>query len=179
MSPHPPSLWHHRAVRIYTGYDHAAFDEMQQVIAHLTNAGHDVTNHGPTTNEPLDDYPEFCIKAAQAVVADPGSIAIVAGGSGNGEQMAANKVAGIRAALAWKPELAQLAREHNDANVLSIGARMHSMEELLAIVDAFLTTDYSGQERHSRRIGQMRHFENTGTVLASETPVTHDGTLLP
>lgn len=151
---------------------------MQQVIEHLLAQGHDVINHGPGTNEPLDDYPEFCIKAAQAVAVDPGSFGIVAGGSGNGEQMAANKVHGIRAALAWSPELAKLARQHNDANVLSVGARMHPMGDVLAIVDAFLAEEFSGADRHVRRIGQMRHFEQSGEVLDSQTPCSHDGTVL-
>lgn len=151
---------------------------MQDVIAHLEKAGHDVKNYGPTSDDPLDDYPSFCLKAAQAVAVEPGSVGIVAGGSGNGEQMAANLVKGVRAALAWSEETAKLARLHNDANVLSVGARMHERDELLAIIDTFLTTDFTQEERHVRRIGQMRHFEHCGAILPSGTRVSHDGTIL-
>jgi ribose 5-phosphate isomerase B len=98
------------------------------------------------------------------VVADPGSLGVVVGGSGNGEQIAANKVAGVRAALAWNTEVAALAREHNDANVISVGARLHAAAEAVAIVEKFLETGFSGGPRHERRIGQLRDYERTGTL---------------
>lgn len=118
-----------------------------------------MVDHGPFEYEALDDYPVFCLRAAEAVAVDTGSLGIVLGGSGNGEQISANKVAGIRAALAWKPEIAKLARQHNNANVLSIGERMHSEKEALEIVDAFLATDYSNEDRHTRRIDMISEYE--------------------
>ena len=113
-------------MRLHIGSDHAGLELKTELIAHLVNNGHDVTDHGPYEYDALDDYPVFCIPAAQGVANDPGSLGIVLGGSGNGEQMAANKVKGIRAALVWSLETAVLAREHNNANVISIGGRKHS-----------------------------------------------------
>ena len=98
------------------------------------------------------------------MVADPGSFGIVLGGSGNGEQMAANKVDGVRAALVWSDEIARLAREHNDANVISVGARMHDPEEVLRFVEVFLETGFSGDERHIRRIGQLTEYERSSVL---------------
>jgi len=121
-----------------------------------------VIDHGAHEYDALDDYPPFCVAAAQAVVADEGSLGVVMGGSGNGEQIAANKVAGVRAALAWSVETASLARQHNNANVIGLGARMHSTEDAFAIVDAFLDTPFSGDERHQRRIDLLSRFEGTG-----------------
>ena len=116
-------------------------------------------DHGALEYDPQDDYPAFCIAAAEGVAGDPESLGVVIGGSGNGEQIAANKVGGIRAALAYNLETARLARQHNDANVVGIGARMHSTEDALAIVDAFLAEPFSQDERHIRRIDQLAHFE--------------------
>ena len=112
-------------MRIHIGSDHAGLEFKAKIIAHLQGQGHQVTDHGPHSFDPLDDYPEFCIPAALATAKDPGSFGIVLGGSGNGEQMAANKVRGVRAALVWSVEIAKLARQHNDANVISLGGRMH------------------------------------------------------
>ena len=151
-------------MKIHIGSDHAGLDFKAVIIAHLTGQGHDVVDHGPHTLDPLDDYPVFCIPAAQAVANEPGSFGIVLGGSGNGEQMAANKVKGIRAALAWSIDTAKLARQHNDANVLSIGGRMHTEEFCLEMVDAFLAEPFSGDERHQRRINLMSKFENEGKL---------------
>ncbi len=139
-------------MRVHLGYDHAGFDFVQTLKSHLTDAGHEVVDHGPQELDPEDDYPQPCYEAAQAVVADPGSLGVVVGGSGNGEQIAANKARGARAALAWNLDTARLARQHNDANLVGIGARQHSTDEALAIVDAFLAEPFSGQERHQRRI---------------------------
>ena len=133
----------------------------QQVLA---DAGHEVVDIGPFTYDPDDDYPPFCTAVGEAVVAQPGSFGVVIGGSGNGEQIAANKVRGARAALAWNTDTAQLARQHNDAWIVSVGARQHSEAEALAIVDAFLAEPFSADERHERRIGIIRSFEDTGTV---------------
>ena len=113
-------------MRVHIGTDHAGFELKEKVVAHLREAGHDVVDHGAHTYDALDDYPPFCIEAAQAVVDEPGSLGIVIGGSGNGEQMAANCVEGVRAALVWSDATARLAREHNDANVVAVGARQHS-----------------------------------------------------
>lgn len=130
------------------------------LIEHLKSAGHDVIDHGPYEYDALDDYPIFCIPAAKAVVAEPDSLGIVLGGSGNGEQIAANKVKGVRAALVWSKEIAKLAREHNNANVISIGGRMHSPEVCKELIDTFIATPFSFDERHMRRIGQIADYEN-------------------
>ena len=120
-------------MRIHIATDHAGLEFSEDLQNHLTAAGHDVVDHGPTSYEPLDDYPSFCINAAIAVVADQAAgveaLGVVFGGSGNGEQIAANKVTGARAALVWNVSTAELARQHNDANVISIGARQHSVED--------------------------------------------------
>jgi ribose 5-phosphate isomerase B len=150
------------AVRVYLGSDHAGFELKAFLIQHLTSLGHDVVDVGPDTFDPDDDYPPFCIETARRVVADPGSLGVVIGGSGNGEQISANKVVGCRAALAWSTEIAQLAREHNDAQVVGIGARMHAPAEAAQIVDTFLATPFSGGERHARRIKLISDFESTG-----------------
>lgn len=151
-------------MRIHIGSDHAGLDFKAVIIKHLTTQGHDVVDHGPFTLDPLDDYPVFCIPAAEAVAQEPGSLGIVLGGSGNGEQIAANKVNGIRAALAWSIDTAKLARQHNDANVLSIGGRMHTPEFCLEMVDAFIAEPFSGDERHIRRINMMSKYEQTGLL---------------
>ena len=146
-------------MRIHLGCDHAGFEFKELLAEHLTAQGHEVVDHGATTYDPDDDYPAFCIAAGRAVVADPGSFGIVIGGSGNGEHIAANKVPGIRAALAWSERTARLAREHNDANVVGIGARMHDPQTALRIAEAFLATPFSGEPRHIRRIEQLAAYE--------------------
>ena len=146
-------------MRIHIGSDHAGLELKAALIEYLQGKGHDVKDHGPHEYDAVDDYPDFCIPAAIATVADPASLGIVLGGSGNGEQISANKVAGIRAALAYNSEIAALARQHNNANVLSIGERMNSEAEALAIVDAFLATPYSGEDRHTRRIDMISDYE--------------------
>jgi ribose 5-phosphate isomerase B len=151
-------------MRIHIGGDHASYELQRALVSWLTERGEEVIDHGPHEYDALDDYPVFVLRTAEGVAADPGSLGIVLGGSGNGEQMAANKVAGVRAALAWKPELAQLAREHNDARVVSVGARMHSLEEARAIVEAFLRTPFSGDARHQRRIDMVSAYEKDGTL---------------
>jgi len=151
-------------VRIHIGSDHAGLDFKNRIIEHLKAQGHQVTDHGPHSFDPLDDYPIFCIPAAEAVAKDPGSYGIVLGGSGNGEHMAANKVKGIRAALVWSIETAKLAREHNDANVISLGGRMHDEAFCLELVDTFLATPFTGDERHVRRIGLIARYEKDGSL---------------
>lgn len=151
-------------MRIHVGADHAALEAKTALIDHLRQAGHDVTDHGPFVYDAEDDYPVFCLRAAEAVAADADALGFVLGGSGNGEQMAANKVAGVRAALCYGPELAQLAREHNDARICSIGGRFTTPEESLAIADAFVATPFSGVERHARRITMLERYEATGEL---------------
>ncbi|MFC5999206.1 ribose-5-phosphate isomerase [Quadrisphaera sp. GCM10027208] len=151
-------------MRVHIGGDHAAYDLKVHLQEHLAAAGHDVVDHGPFRLDPLDDYPVFCLRAAAAVAAEPGSLGVVLGGSGNGEQIAANKVTGVRAALAWSTQTAQLARQHNDANVVSVGARMHSLEDATAIVEAFLAEPFSGDDRHLRRIDMVRLYEERGEL---------------
>ncbi len=147
-------------MRVHIATDHAAFELKEYLVERLNEAGHEVVDHGAATYEALDDYPPLIIPCAEAVAAE-GGIGIVLGGSGNGEQIAANKVKGIRAALAYNPELARLAREHNNANIVSLGGRMQTHEEAWAIVDTFLATPFSGEERHARRIDQMTAYENS------------------
>ena len=151
-------------MRIHIGSDHAGLELKAALIEHLQGKGHDVKDHGPHEYDVVDDYPDFCIPAAIATVADPASLGIVLGGSGNGEQIAANKVAGVRAALAWSVETAKLARDHNNANVVGIGGRMHSIEECKAIIDAFIETPFSDDERHVRRIGKISAFESKSSI---------------
>ena len=151
-------------MKIHIGSDHAGLEFKSKIIKHLENAGHQVVDHGPHQYDALDDYPTFCIPAAQATALDPSSFGIVLGGSGNGEQMAANKVAGVRAALVWSVETAKLAREHNNANVISIGGRMHDEQFCLQLVDIFLATPFTNDERHVRRIGQISKFEKEGKL---------------
>ncbi|PID97857.1 MAG: ribose-5-phosphate isomerase [Actinobacteria bacterium] len=146
-------------MRVHIATDHAGFDLKTSLVEHLKAAGHDVIDHGALRYDPLDDYPPMCIECGEAVVRDQGSLGIVIGGSGNGEQIAANKVEGVRAALVWNEDTARLAREHNNANIASIGARQHSAQEAANFVDAFLATPYSGDERHQRRIDLMSEYE--------------------
>ena len=148
-------------MRVYLGSDHAGYELKMHLVNHLFKQGYDVVDVGPHLYDPEDDYPAFCLQTGAKVVADPGSLGIVIGGSGNGEQIAANKIPGVRSALAWKVEIAQLARQHNDSNVLSIGGREHTLDDATAMAEAFLTTPFSGNERHARRIAQLAEYERT------------------
>ncbi len=156
-------------MRIHIATDHAGMELSAFLVSELTKLGHDLVDHGPKVYDALDDYPGFCIAAAQAVVADQAAglpaLGIVLGGSGNGEQIAANKVTGVRAALIWNAETAALARDHNDANVCALGARQHSQAEVLELVKIFVAKDFSNDERHVRRIGKIAHFEQTGEIV--------------
>jgi ribose 5-phosphate isomerase B len=151
-------------MRVHIGSDHAGFELKNFLVSALIADGHDVVDHGPEVYDAEDDYPIFCIPAAEATVADPGALAIVIGGSGNGEQIAANKVAGTRAALAYNLDTARLGRQHNDANVMGIGARMHSEEEALEMARTFLSTPFSGDPRHARRIALLADYERDGKL---------------
>jgi ribose 5-phosphate isomerase B len=151
-------------MRVHLASDHAGYELKQHVSGVLAAAGHEVVDHGPDEYDALDDYPPFCLRAGEAVVADPGSLGVVFGGSGNGEQIAANKVDGVRAGLAWSVETARLTRQHNNANVVAVGARMHSAEEATRFVEAFLAEPFSEDPRHIRRIDQLLAYEVDGTL---------------
>lgn len=154
-------------MRVHIGGDHAAYEMQRGLVGWLAEQGYDVVDHGPKEYDELDDYPVFVLRAAEAVAAEPGSLGVVLGGSGNGEQMAANKVKGIRAALCYSTELAQLAREHNDAQIISLGGRFHTQEQAQAMVKVFLETPFSGVERHQRRLDMVSAYEQDGTLPAS------------
>jgi ribose 5-phosphate isomerase B len=151
-------------VRVYLGSDHAAFELKQRLVDHIGSLGHDVVDCGPPAYDGEDDYPPYVLRAASRTAADPGSRGIVLGGSGNGEAIAANKVPGVRCALAYSDDTARLGREHNDANVLSLGARMYDEAAALRYVELFLSTEFSDEPRHARRIGQITEFERTGEL---------------
>lgn len=147
------------AMRIHIAADHAGYELKKVLTHHLRAAGYDVTDHGAHHYDPVDDYPPFCIAAGQAVIAEPGSLGVIVGGSGNGEQMAANIVPGVRAALVWNEDTAVLSRAHNDANVAALGARQHTEAEAISLVETFLAEPFSHAERHQRRIDEMTSFE--------------------
>jgi ribose 5-phosphate isomerase B len=151
-------------MRVHLGSDHAGFELKAHLAERLTADGHDVVDHGPVEYDPVDDYPPYVMRAALAVVNDPGSLGVVIGGSGNGEQIAANKVSGVRAALAWNDDTASLGREHNDANVVAVGARMHSLDEATRLVLRFLETPFSGDPRHVRRMAMVAEYERTSEL---------------
>lgn len=151
-------------MRVYLGSDHAGFELKSHLLEHVTGLGHEPVDCGPYRYDPDDDYPPYCLATAARVVADAGSLGIVLGGSGNGEQIAANKVKGVRAALAWSEETASLGRQHNNANVVAVGARMHTQDEATKFVETFLATPFSGDERHIRRIDMLTAYETTGDL---------------
>jgi len=151
-------------MRVYLGSDHAGYELKDHLLMWLERDGHEPVDCGPLVYDPDDDYPPYVLRAAQRAAADRDSLGIVLGGSGNGEAMAANKVRGVRAALVWSEDVATLARKHNDANVISIGARMHTPEEARRFVAAFLATAFSGGERHARRIDMLSRYEQTGEL---------------
>ena len=155
-------------MRVHLGSDHAGLELKEHLLNWLADKGHEAVDHGPFVYDAADDYPVFCLRAAEGVVADQEdgveALGVVIGGSGNGEQIAANKVKGVRAALVWSEETAVLAREHNDANVVSVGGRMHTVDDMTRFVGVFLETPYSGEERHTRRIGMLSSYEKTGNL---------------
>ncbi|MDP9101760.1 MAG: ribose-5-phosphate isomerase [Actinomycetota bacterium] len=151
-------------MRVHLGSDHAGFALKQALLVRLAELGHDAVDHGPETFEPADDYPPFVLRAALSAAADPDGCGVVIGGSGNGEAMAANKVAGVRCALVWSLETADLARQHNNANVVSVGARMHDEATALELIERFLATPFSRDPRHQRRIDMLTAYEATGAL---------------
>lgn len=159
-------------MRIHVATDHAGLEFSQRLQQHLRDRGFEVIDHGPEEYDALDDYPSFCINAALGVARDEragvDALGVVFGGSGNGEQMAANKVEGIRAALVWNESTASLAREHNNANVISIGARQHEVEDAIRFIDLFIDTPFPGDERHVRRVAQLGEYELTGAITGKQ-----------
>lgn len=155
-------------MRVHIGGDHAAYDLQRALVTWLGEEGHDVVDHGATTYDDVDDYPVFVLRAAEGVAAEPDSLGVVLGGSGNGEQMAANKVKGVRAALCYNAELAQLARQHNNAQIISIGGRFNTVDEAKEMVKVFLETSFSGVERHQRRIDMVSDYEKSGQLPPEE-----------
>ena len=151
-------------MRVYLGSDHAGYELKRHLVEWLAAHGHEPSDCGPAAYDGEDDYPPYVLLAASRTASDPGSAGIVIGGSGNGEAIAANKVPGVRAALAWSEETARLGREHNDANVLSLGARMNTVDEATRFVEIFVGTPFSGAERHARRIAMLTAYEKTGTL---------------
>jgi ribose 5-phosphate isomerase B len=151
-------------MRVYLGSDHAGFELKARLVEYLGGLGHDPVDCGAHTFDSGDDYPGPCLRAASRVAAEPGSVGVVIGGSGNGEQIAANKVRGVRAALAWSEETARLAREHNDANVIGLGARNHPVADALRFVQVFVSTPFSQDPRHARRIGEIAEYERDGAI---------------
>ncbi|NEA38723.1 ribose-5-phosphate isomerase [Streptomyces sp. SID11385] len=151
-------------MRVYLGSDHAGYELKNHLVEWLTEHGHEPVDCGPHIYDAQDDYPPFCLRAAERAAADPEALGVVIGGSGNGEQIAANKVEGVRCALAWSVETAKLGREHNNANVVSVGARMHSTDEATSFVEVFLSTPYSEEARHTRRIEMLTAYEKSGVL---------------
>jgi len=155
-------------MRVHLGSDHAGLELKDHLLNWLADHGYEAVDHGPFVYDAVDDYPVFCLRAAEGVAGDRAegldSLGVVIGGSGNGEQIAANKVQGVRAALVWSEETAVLAREHNDATVVSVGGRMHTVEEMTRFVEVFLTTAFTGEERHVRRIAQLTSYETSGEL---------------
>jgi ribose 5-phosphate isomerase B len=140
-------------MRIAIGSDHAGFQYKERLKMELSALGHEVTDFGTHSTEPVD-YPRFIRPVAEAVAAGDFDRGIVLGGSGNGEAIVANRIRGVRCSICWNVETARLARQHNDANVLSIGARLIREPDLMPIVTTWLTTTFDGG-RHARRIGEI------------------------
>lgn len=159
--------------KIYLASDHAGFELKQALVEAVRELGYETEDLGAHTLDAEDDYPDFILPCAKRVAEEPGSLGIVLGGSGNGEAMAANRVPGVRAAVFYGErgatgaleaegtdahdgfDIVRLARAHNDANMLSIGARFVSLAEALGAVRAFLETSFSNEGRHVRRIGKF------------------------
>jgi ribose 5-phosphate isomerase B len=144
-------------VRIAVGADHAGYELKQHLGLFIRGLGHEVIDHGTDSSESVD-YPPICASVARAVRDGMADLGLVVGGSGQGEQLAANKVRGIRAALCNDLYTARMARAHNDANVLSIGARVVGVGLAEEIVSVFLSTSFDGG-RHARRVAQISDLE--------------------
>jgi ribose 5-phosphate isomerase B len=163
-------------MRVFLGSDHAAFELKEHLLTVLAGADYEPVDCGAHDYDAEDDYPPFCFDVGERVVAEPGTLGVVLGGSGNGEQIAANKVPGVRAALAWNRDTATLARQHNDANVVAVGARQHSTDEAAQLVLWFLETPFSGEDRHIRRIRLVSDYERDRHRPAGGLPTRADAT---
>ncbi len=159
-------------MRVFLGTDHAGLELKAHLLQALADAGHEPVDCGAFEYDAEDDYPPFCFEVGERVVTEPGSLGVVIGGSGNGEQIAANKVPGVRAALVWNRDTAELARQHNDANVVAVGGRQHTVEEATELVLLFLATPFSDAERHVRRIGLVSDYERDRHRPAGGYPTT-------
>lgn len=144
-------------MRIHLGADHAGFPHKQALIEYFMAQGITVFDHGATTLVSEDDYPDVVTPVAQAVALDPDAVGIIFGGSGQGEAMCANRIAGIRAAVYYggPQDIITLSRRHNNANILSIGARFMTKDEMIVAVIKWLDTDFSGDEKHARRLAKF------------------------
>lgn len=146
-------------VKIFVASDHAGFELKQKLVDHLMSKGHEVEDCGPARFNPADDYPDYITPCARAVADTHESMGVIAGMSGQGEAMAANRVRGVRAAVYYggPQEIVKLSRQHNDANILSFGARFVSADEATKALDLWLSTHFEHDERHQRRIQKMDH----------------------
>jgi ribose 5-phosphate isomerase B len=151
-------------MRVHLGSDHAGFELKAALVGRLRGLGHEPVDHGPASYQPDDDYPPYVMAAAAAAAADTESLGIVIGGSGNGEAIAANKVPGVRCALVWTGETARLGRLHNNANVVSLGARQYPLEDAIHFAEIFLATEFSAEPRHQRRLAMLADYEGSGTL---------------
>ena len=142
-------------MKVSIASDHAGYSYKSEIIKHLKLLGHQVVDYGTDSDAPVD-YPDFIKPAAKSVANGKSDVGIVLGGSGNGEAIAANKVTGIRCAVCWSVESAKLAKEHNDANMISIGQRLVSLNSALQIVDAWMKAGFEGG-RHIRRIEKIEN----------------------
>ncbi len=145
---------------VYIGSDHGGYQLKEELKKYLIELGYEPKDMGAANHDPDDDYPDYVFTTAESVAQNPGSIGIVIGRSGNGEAIAANKVKGIRAALCWSEEVAKKAREHNDANILSLGADYFDTKTAKRIVKTFLETPFSEEERHKRRIDKIEKYQS-------------------
>lgn len=146
-------------MKVYIGADHGGYQLKEGLKKYLSELGYAVEDMGAHELNPEDDYPDYVFPTAESVARNPGSMGIVIGRSGNGEAIAANKVKGIRAALCWNEEVAKKAREHNNANVLSLGADYIDTDMAKNIVKTFLEAAFSEEEKHKRRVGKISGYE--------------------
>ena len=144
---------------IYLASDHGGYELKELLKSFLKEEGFEAQDLGAYSLDPNDDYPDFIIPLARKVAQEPGSLGIISGRSGNGEAIAANKIKGIRAAVCTNEEMARKAKEHNDANILSLGADYMSIDQAKNVVKAFLDTPFSNDERHMRRIEKIKKIE--------------------
>ena len=147
-------------MKVYLATDHAGFNLKESLKAFLITSGYEIEDCGAFTLDPADDYPQFIALASKKVVQTPGAAGIVFGKSGAGETIVANKIKGIRAVLGINEENVKLARLHNDANILSLGSQFVTPEVAQNLANLFLTTKFSGETRHIRRIDQIKSIEN-------------------